>query len=253
MGGLETADAHGDDILKKLSLQTFVCQPCTWLVLDFQPFKCPGVRMYALYYSPGSASLAVHLTMIELDVPYELRRLDLDAKQQKSPEYLRLNPNGVVPTLIVDGAPYYECAALLMLLTERHPDAGLAPQPGTDERALWLQWMVHLANTLQPAFRQWFYPAEHGPAAHEVEIKQLACHRVEAAWERLAAQLDAAGPYVLGADLGVIDFYATMLMRWSRNMPKPATAWPQLRQLAERVKARPSWKRLYKEEGLTEW
>ena len=209
--------------------------------------------MYILYYSPGSASLAIHLALIELGVPYELRRINFDAREQKSPEYLKLNPNGVVPTLIIDGTPYYECAALLMMLAERHPDAGLAPPPGDGKRALWLQWMVHFANTVQPAFRQWFYPNEHGPAEYETEIKQLASQKVEAAWERLAGQLESGGPYVLGSELGLIDLYATMLMRWSRNMPKPATEWPQLRQLAERVTARPSWKRMYEEEGLTEW
>jgi glutathione S-transferase len=209
--------------------------------------------MYTLYYSPGAASMAVHLTLLELGVTHGLRKVDLDAKQQKSAEYLKLNPNGVVPTLIVDGNPYYECAALLMLLAERHPDARLAPRPGMESRATYLQWMLHFANTLQPAFRQWFYPAEHGPVQHEAEIKRLASQRVEANWDRLAEHLDAHGPYVLGSEFGLIDHYATMLMRWSRNMPKPATQWPELKRLAELVKARPSWKRLYEVEQLTEW
>ncbi|MGH8369751.1 MAG: glutathione S-transferase family protein [Gammaproteobacteria bacterium] len=209
--------------------------------------------MYTLYYSPGAASMAVHLALLEIGVSHELRKLDLDSKQQKSTDYLKLNPNGVVPTLLVEGQPYYECAALLMLLSERHPDAHLAPLPGTRLRAAYLQWMLHFANTLQPAFRQWFYPTEHGPAKDEAEIKQLASKRVEAAWDRLEVQLAARGPYVLGDDFGLIDLYATMLMRWSRNMPKPATEWPRLRQLAGLVKARPSWKRLYELEELTEW
>ena len=209
--------------------------------------------MYVLYYSPGSASLAVHLALIELGVPYELRRIHFDTRQQKSPEYLKLNPNGMVPTLIIDGTPYYECAALLMMLAERHPEANLAPSPGSEKRADYLKWIVHFANTLQPAFRQWFYPAEHGPAAQEAEVKALASQKAEAAWERLANQIDSAGPYVLGGELGLIDLYATMLMRWSRNMSKPATEWPQLNNLAGLVKARPSWNRLYEEEELTEW
>jgi glutathione S-transferase len=53
--------------------------------------------------------------------------------------------------------------------------------------------------------------------------------------------------------MSVADFYLTMLMRWSRNMPKPATDWPQLAALAQRMKARPSFKTLYEREGLTEW
>ncbi len=209
--------------------------------------------MYILYYSPGTASMAVHQALLEIGAPHELRKLDLDANAQKSAEYLRLNPNGTVPTLIVDGAPVYECAALLLLLAERHPDAALAPAPGDPKRATYLQWMVHFANTLQPAYRQWFYPQDFAPAEHEKESKEFARRRIEAVWDRLEAHLAANGPHVLGEHFGIVDLYATMLMRWSRNMPKPATSWPHVAALAQRVKARASWKRLYDIEGLTEW
>jgi len=112
--------------------------------------------MYRLYWSPGAASLAVHWMLRELDVPFEIERADIDSGRNRSPEYLRLNPEGRVPTLIVDGAPVRETAALLMLLAERHPGAGLAPAVGAPDRAAWLEWMLYLANTLQPAFRLWF-------------------------------------------------------------------------------------------------
>ncbi|MEO5624118.1 MAG: glutathione S-transferase family protein [Dokdonella sp.] len=209
--------------------------------------------MYVLYYSPGTASMAVHQTLLELGVPHELREVDLDNQQQKSPDYLRLNPNGTVPTLIVDGAPVYECAALLLLLAERHPEAELAPLAGSPHRGLWLQWMLHLANTLQPAFRQWFYPQDFAAREHEPEAREFARKRIEAEWSRLDAHLAAHGPYVLGQRMGILDLYVTMLMRWSRNMPRPATEWPALAALATNVKARPSWARLYEIERLSEW
>ena len=209
--------------------------------------------MYTLYYSPGAASMAVHLALIELGVAHELRLIDFNAKAQKDPEYLRLNPNGVVPTLIVDGAPYYECAALLLLLGERHAEAGLAPMPGAPGRGLYLQWVVHLANTLQPAFRQWFYPTDFGPADQNEAMRDFARLRIEAVWDRLDAHHAGHGPYLLGESFSLVDLYATMLMRWSRNMPKPADRWPALAALAQRVKARPSWQRMYAVEGLTEW
>lgn len=209
--------------------------------------------MYTLYYSPGAASMAVHLALLETGVPHELRAVDLDSKQQKTAEYLKLNPNGVVPTLIVEGKPYYECSALLLLLAERHPDSKLAPAPGSEQRPLYLQWMLHFANTLQPAFRQWFYPEQHGSAGHETEIKDNARGRIEAAWDRLEAHLAAPGPLMLGSQFSIADIFAVMLMRWSRNMPKPATEWPALRKLAAIMKARPSWNRVYESEGLTEW
>ncbi|HQX65169.1 MAG: glutathione S-transferase family protein [Xanthomonadales bacterium] len=209
--------------------------------------------MLTLYYSPGSASMVVHLAMLELDLAHELRLVDFDSRAQKDPEYLRLNPNGVVPTLIIDGAPVYECAALLLLLGERHADKGLAPVAGAADRGLYLQWVLHLANTVQPAFRQWFYPTDFGPDDQADAMREYARRRIEAAWDRLDAHLAAHGPFMLGARFSLLDLYATMLMRWSRNMPKPADRWPAINVLAQRIKARPSWQRVYEVEGLTEW
>ncbi len=120
---------------------------------------------YTLYWSPATASMAVHWMLLELGIPHELARVDLDGKQQKLEAYLALNPNGVVPTLIVDGVPRYESAALVMLLAERHPEGHLVPAVGTSARADYLMWIVHLANMLQPAFRGWFYPDEPAGAA----------------------------------------------------------------------------------------
>lgn len=220
------------------------------------PNRCshfPIQTMYTLYYSPGTASMVVHLALLELGVAHELRLIDLDAKAQKDPEYLRLNPSGVVPTLIVDGAPYYECAALMLMLGERHADTGLAPMPGAAGRNRFLQWTLHFANTLQPAFRQWFYPADFGPPDQADAMREFARRRIEAVWERLEAHLAANGPYLLGDAFSLLDLYATMLMRWSRNMPKPADRWPTIATLAQRIKARASWKRVYEIEGLGEW
>lgn len=209
--------------------------------------------MYTLHYAPGAASLAPHWMLIELGVPFEEKRLDLEAGDQKKPEYLAINPAGLVPTLMVDGAPMTEAAALLLWLAEQHPEARLAPAPGTAARRDYYQWMLHLANTLQPAFRAWFYPHEPAGEAHVEAVQQAARSRVEACWERIDAHLGAKGPYMAGAPVTAVDFLAAMLMRWSRNMPKPATEWPQVRAYVARMKARPSFRELYAREGLTEW
>jgi len=209
--------------------------------------------MYSLYYAPGAASLVVHWLLIELGVEHEIKRLDLSSREHKTAEYLALNPGGLVPTLIVDGAPVTECAALVLLLAERHPEAQFEPERGSRERAQYLQWALYLANTLQPAFRLWWYPAEAAGDAHVAAAQALAGQRVGAVFARLDSHLAANGPYICGEAISAVDFLATMLMRWSRNMPQPATAWPALAQYAARMKARPSFKTLYEREGLTEW
>ena len=209
--------------------------------------------MYTLYYSPGAASLAVHWMLIELGVPHELKKVDMEAGEHRGPAYLKLNPNGLVPTLIVDGTPLYEGSALLMLLAERHPQAGFAPPAGSPQRGPYITWMFHLSNTLQPAFRDWFYPDRQAGAGNVDAVKESSRAKIEAGWDRVEAQVRAGGPYLVGDRVGAVDFLATMLMRWSRNMPKPATEWPALANYVARMKARPSFKTLYAREGLTEW
>lgn len=209
--------------------------------------------MYTLYYMPGAASFAVHWMLIDLGVEHELKRIDGEAREHKKPEYLRLNPNGVVPTLLIDGKPVYESAALLLLLADRHPAAKLAPAAGSPAQAQYLQWMLHLANTQQPAFRAWFYPDEPAGAAQAEAVKERARARIEGGWDRLDAHLAANGPWVTGASLSATDYMAAMLARWSRNMPRQATEWPAIGRLVKSMKARPSFSELNRREGLTEW
>jgi glutathione S-transferase len=208
--------------------------------------------MYTLYYAPGTASMAVHLALLEIGAAHELKRIELAAGEQNSAAYLALNPNAVVPTMLVDGKPVYECAALLILLAERHPEARFAPAPGSADRGLFLQWMLHFANVVQPAFRIWFSPEKYAGEAAAV-AKDIARQQIEAGWQRFDAFVATRGPYALGTEFGVLDIYATLLMRWSRNMPKPATSWPALAALASHIRTRPGFRKLYEIEGLTEW
>ena len=209
--------------------------------------------MITLYYAPGAASLVVHWLLIELQTPHELRQLNLDEKEHKSPEYLKLNPAGLVPTVLIDGQPVCEAAALVMQLADLHPSAGLAPPLGSVERARYYQWMFFMANTLQPAYRAWFYPTEPAGETSVVAAKEQARQRIEAGWEHVAGHLTAGGPFLLGERVSAADFMLTMLMRWSRNMPRPTSGWPALQAHAQRMKARPSFAELYAREGLTDW
>ena len=209
--------------------------------------------MLKLYYSPGMASLVVHWLLIELDAEHELYKLDVENREHKQPPYLKLNPNGVIPTLLVDGEPVFESAALVMHLADAYPMAGLAPPLDSLERARYYQWMVYMANALQPPFRAWFYPEEPAGAANVDAVKEGARNKLEEAFGRIDAHLAENGPWLLGDKISAADFFLTMMMRWSRNMPRPASEWPHLAKLAQRMKARPSFKKLYEIEQLTEW
>jgi glutathione S-transferase len=110
-----------------------------------------------------------------------------------------------------------------------------------------------MANTLQPAYRAWFYPTEPAGEANVDAVKEAARQRIEAAWQRVSDHLEDHGPFLLGGKLSAADFMLTMLMRWSRNMPRPAHSWPVLQAHAQTMKARPSFRETYAREGLTDW
>jgi glutathione S-transferase len=209
--------------------------------------------VYTLYYSPGTASMVVHLALLEIGAPHRLAKVDFNQDAQHGAEYLRLNPRGQVPTLMIDSKPYFESAALLMILAERHPEARLAPPPGSAQRPDWYQWIVFFANALGTTYRHWFYPPDLGADEHPPAVRDALRRRIEESWALVDSHLAAGGPYMLGAEVSGVDLLALMYMRWSRNMPRPATEWPALSRYARLMRARASWLRLCEIEGLTDW
>jgi glutathione S-transferase len=208
---------------------------------------------YTLYGAPGTASLCVHWMLIELGVPFEFVTLDFEKKAQKDPAYLKINPSGHVPALIIDGTARAEAAALLMILAERHPERGFSPAAGASDRADYLQWMIYLANTVMPAFRLFYY-ADEGAGPENAEATKVQAEiRIAKAWDRIDALLADGRPYMLGAKLSAADFLLTMLTRWSRNNARTAMDWPHLKAYVERMRAMPSYREMHQREGLQGW
>jgi glutathione S-transferase len=79
--------------------------------------------MLVLYFAPGSSSMAVHIALHEIGVPFEARPISLAGKEQRAPAFVALNPKGKVPTLVIDERPLTEVAAILFYLAKRFPDA----------------------------------------------------------------------------------------------------------------------------------
>lgn len=197
--------------------------------------------------------MVVHWLLLELELEHRLVLLDFDRAEHRSEAYLALNPAGRVPALVIDGQVLTESAAIAMHLADLHPQAGLAPLPGTPALGDYYRWMCFCVYTLMPAYRHWFYPAEPAGAANVEAVRQQAQLQLEAAWQTMAVHLARQRPYVLGEQLSAVDFMLTMLMRWSRNMPRPSDSWPALAAHAEVMKARPTFAELYRREGISDW
>jgi glutathione S-transferase len=107
--------------------------------------------MFTLYFAPGSSSMAVHIALHEIGVPFEGKAMSFKNNDMRSPSFLGLNPEGKVPTLLVDGHPLTEVAAILYYLARRFPDAALLPRDDFQADAQILSWMSFIASTLHPA------------------------------------------------------------------------------------------------------
>ena len=138
--------------------------------------------MLHLHYYPSTASMVPHIVLEELAVPYQRVLVDRAVNAHKSPEYLKLNPNGLIAVLVQDGmaggagAPLvlYETAAIVLHLCDTHLGAGLAPPVGSAERAHFYKWLMWLTNTLQATLIVYFYPERwvaQGNAAGAAEAR----------------------------------------------------------------------------------
>ncbi len=207
--------------------------------------------MIQLYYVPSNASMAPHMLLNEIGCAFELKRVNRENNEHKSPEYLRLNPSGLIPVLIDAGRPIHQTAAILLHLTDKFPEAGLAPLPGTEMRAAYYQWMFYLSNTLQPELITYFYPERLSDnEAMAARVKHHAEQRIGGMLDLLESHLSNHGPFMLGESLSAADFLLLMLCRWTRMQANPATRRPQLKRLLDTLVARPAVIRTFETEGL---
>ncbi|WP_137701392.1 glutathione S-transferase family protein [Marimonas lutisalis] len=211
---------------------------------------------YRLHYAPDNASLIVRLALEELVLPCDSVLVDRKAGGQKSPDYLRLNPHGLIPTLETPDGPIFETAAILLWLADTH--GALAPAPTDPERAAFLKWLFFTSNTLHAGLRMLFHPEKFtGPdtaaqSALRAQVKKnLATHL--ARLDDLAA---TGQPVLNGIPLTVLDLYIPVCLRWMALYPAGETAWfdlaatPHLAALAARIEQRDSVKRAIETEGL---
>lgn len=170
--------------------------------------------MLILYYAPNTCALASHLALEYAGATYAAERLDFKAQQQRSPEYLRLNPKGRVPALVTDRGVLTETPALLQYIAQSFPQAGLAPLDDAfllarmNEFNSYLCSTVHVAHAHRARGRRW---ADDEPAIDSMK-KKVAQNMAECfdLIERRMLQ----GPWVLGERFSTSDLYLFTLSGW---------------------------------------
>jgi len=207
--------------------------------------------VYVLHYYPNNANLAPHMLLEELGVPYRLELVDRTRGAQKSPEYLKLNPAGLIPVLIDGDIVLPESAAICLHLVDKHPEAGLAPEIGTTERSHFYRWLVFLTNTLQARIMTAFYSERLADdEAGKQSVKRHAEEQVSATLDIIEAHLASDGPWMLGATYSAIDPYLFMLCGWSAYLPSPAWTRPSLKKFGAAMTKRPAIRRACEQENI---
>lgn len=206
--------------------------------------------MYKLYWSPGSAAMAPHAVLLETGARFELVAVNLERGEQRSADYLKLNPNARVPTLVTpDGTAIFEAAAICLFLADRHPEAGLAPALDDALRGPYLQWLSYMSNTLQMAAMRYYYPDRVAAPDHAAEVAAKAIEEVTTIWERIDRAI-GAGPYMLGERYSACDAYLLMLSTWSESAPDLYRRCPSVKAVVDRVLSRPAILDMMRRHGL---
>ena len=171
--------------------------------------------MYSLYNVRRWGSLAPHLVLEELEVPYQ--NIWMTPETVRDPAFRELSPSGLIPVLrLDDGRTVMESAAIVTFLGDAHPGAGLAPRPGTADHAVYLGWLSFMSSNLYGALNLAISPDSFAPDETAcAALKSRAVERTHELFDIIEAKLRQEGPWLLGDSFSAADLYLFMLAMWA--------------------------------------
>lgn len=187
-----------------------------------------------LYYDIGACSMATHIVLRELGLPYEAVHVNLKTHTlDDGRDFYAINPKGYVPAIEMDdGKLLTEGAAILQYVADLKPEAGLLPPAGTLERYRAIEWLTFISSELHKGFSPLFN------AALPAEAKQVFVERLEKRFAYLDAQL-AGKTWLMGDRFTVADAYAYTVLNWSKGLKLDLDRWANLSAYVKRVGGRP--------------
>lgn len=195
------------------------------------------------YYNPMSSAARVQLTLEELGVPHEKVFVDLQAGDQKKPEFLKLNPNGKIPTIVIDGQPMFESIAIQIYLGERYgAEKGLWPRVGSAEHMQALTWLCWAQVSLcGPLFTYMHNTHEQAPAeARNAKQAEIALAEIHNNLRILDGRIGEAGN-IVSDKWTLVDADVSSVLEWALYMTKIDTSkYTHLNAWLERAAKRPA-------------
>lgn len=203
-----------------------------------------------LYYASGACSFVPHAALELAGATFEPAPVKLHRGEQRSPEYLALNPRGQVPVLVDGDEVITQITAIALHLDGLFPQAHLLPAAGV-ARTRALQVLAWMNNTVHPTFTHVFMPAKF--TSDEAAQKAIKAHAVET-YRGLLQEIEAmaakASPWLGGEHPGVLDAYALTLLRWGGFAGIDPQTLPQTWALVQRFAALPAVAKVIERERL---
>lgn len=190
-----------------------------------------------LYYAPQACSLAPHIVLRELDLPFELVRVDNSTKQTITGEdFLAINPKGYVAALQLDnGDVLTEGPAILQYLADLRPEANQAPANGTFKRVRLQEWLNFVSTEIHGGLG-WLFNSQF-PDDVKVLIKEKLFKRFVVLSQTLEGQ-----DYLLAGGFSIADAYLFTVLRWTQVFGIDLNQWPALARFQAQIDQRPSVK-----------
>lgn len=199
---------------------------------------------HLIYWNPFSGSLAPMALLEEVGAPYEKVLIDINEGENRSAEYLKIHPLGLVPALrLTNGQYVFESAGICMYLVDRYPEYGLAPRADVPDRAVYNQWMLFLADTIYPVYGRVAHPERYSTnPSHGNEIRAAAISHRDKQWRVVEGALEHRS-WLLGETFSAADIYLQMLSTWHEDQFEFARLFPNVARVAESAAKRPGVQR----------
>ena len=198
-------------------------------------------RPYQLYWYKAASSLAPMAVLEETGATYEAVEIDAAAGEHKGAAYRQIHPLGLIPALrLPDGRMVFESAGIVMFVVDRHPEAGIAPDPASADRAFYNQWLFYLADTLYPTYNRYYWAARFSTDPGDSErIKARCTELLVDQWEVVERALDGRDSLV-GDSCTAADIYMQMVATWDADPAGFRARCPNVARVAGAVAARPA-------------
>ena len=203
-----------------------------------------------LYYAPGACSLASHIAIEETGVAYETQRLNLAEGDQRKPEYLKLNPRGRVPTLVMGDRVLTENVGIMTYFAGGYPQAGIWPKD-TWHQAQAVSTMAWISNTVHPSYGHYLRPARYVDGDdHQEAVKAKGRSNFEGYLREIDGLL-AGKKWCIGNHFTVVDGYLLVFYRWGNRAKMPVKELKNYTALVDRVMSRAAVHKVMADEGIT--